>query len=285
MRGTCVEQPAPGTPLPMKGRHGMADHVRTGSTRPVDGARPDPVSRLDETTEALTELRDAFTSEEPLEDALQRVAETAARALTDADAVTVSVVTPDQPHTAAATDRRLVVLDTEQYDSGRGPCLQAALELKPVRAVIGEHRELWPEFETAAEAAGVRAYLSVPVVLPASDDIRARHIGTLNVYSYTAAAFDPFDEGLMRLFTTAASATITSAQRWRHSQGRVGHLEQALESRAVIEQAKGVLMAVHTCDADEAFRMLVEQSQRANTKLRDVAAKLIESASRPVKQR
>jgi hypothetical protein len=285
MHWTRVEQPAAGTPPADEGRRGMADYVQTGSMRAIDDERPDPVSRLDEATEALTRLRDAFTGEESLDDALQRVAETAARAVPDADAVTVSVVTADQPHTAAATDRRLVVLDTEQYDSGRGPCLEAALELKPVRAVIGEHSELWPEFEAAAKEAGVRAYLSVPVVLPASDGTGARHIGTLNIYSYTAAAFDPFDEGLMRLFTAAASATITSAQRWRHSQSRVGQLEQALESRAVIEQAKGVLMAVHTCGADEAFRMLVDRSQRANIKLRDVAATLLESASRPAKER
>ncbi|MFD4669825.1 ANTAR domain-containing response regulator [Lentzea sp. NPDC058450] len=241
--------------------------------------RPDPVDRLDEATEALAELHDAFTGEESLDDALQRVADTAARALPDADAVTVSVVTDTQPHTAAATDRDLVELDQQQYDSGRGPCLESAHELKPIRAVIGEHRDQWPEFETAAEKAGVRAYLSVPVIIPASDNAEQKHVGTLNVYSYTATAFDPFDEGLMRLFTTAASATITSAQRWRRSQAQVGHLEHALASRAVIEQAKGVLMAVHSCTADEAFGMLVEQSQRANTKLREVAAKLLESVT------
>ncbi|GHH28014.1 ANTAR domain-containing response regulator [Lentzea cavernae] len=264
----------------MKGNRGMADYVQAGTVRPVDGTRPDPVARLDEATEALSELHNAFTGEESLDEALQRVADTAARAVPDADAVTVSVVTDEKLRTAAATVQGVVALDQEQYDSGRGPCLESARELVPVRAVIGEHREQWPEFETAAEAAGVRAYLSVPVVLPASDAVGARHIGTLNIYSFTGTAFDPFDEGLIRLFTTAASATITSSQRWQHSQRQVQHLERALESRAVIEQAKGVLMAVHTCTAEDAFDMLVEQSQRANTKLRDVAAKLLKSATR-----
>lgn len=258
----------------------MADYTQAGSVRPVDEDRPDAVARLDEATEALTELHDAFTGEESIEDALQRVAHTAARAVPDADVVTVSVVTDEKTYTVAATDETLVVLDQTQYDAGRGPCLESAHELTPVRAVIGEHRAQWPEFEAAAEAAGVRAHLSVPVVLPASNNAEARHIGTLNIYSYSAKAFDPFDEGLMRLFTTAASATITNAQRWKRSQRQVEHLERALESRAVIEQAKGVLMAVHTCTADDAFDMLVEQSQRANTKLRDVAAKLLASATR-----
>ncbi|SDF74070.1 GAF domain-containing protein [Lentzea fradiae] len=258
----------------------MADYVQTGSVRPAAGDRPDAVARLDETAEALTDLHAALTGEESLDDALQRVAELAIRAVPDADAVTVSVVTSEQSHTAAATDRALVKLEDAQYSAGRGPCLESARTLTPVRAVIGEHEDQWPEFETAAAAAGVRAYLSVPVILPASDDAEARHLGTLTIYSQTAAAFDPFDEGLLRLFTTAACATITNAQRWTRSRDQVKHLERAIESRAVIEQAKGVLMAVHACTADEAFRILVEQSQRANTKLRDVAGQLLESLKR-----
>ncbi|MFI6096154.1 ANTAR domain-containing protein [Lentzea sp. NPDC051213] len=238
---------------------------------------PDPLARIDETTEALAALRDAFTGEEPLDDALQRLADTAARVMPDADAVTVSVVTADQPRTAAATDPRLIDVDEKQYSADRGPCLESARSMKTVRAVVGEHLDLWPEFEAAADRTGVRAYLSVPVVLPASDDGEAQHIATLNIYSYTAAAFDPFDEKLMRLFTTAASATINSAQRWQRSRNQVLHLERALESRAEIEQAKGVLMAVHACTADEAFTMLVERSQHENTKLRGVARSLLES--------
>ncbi|MFS8103113.1 GAF and ANTAR domain-containing protein [Lentzea alba] len=261
----------------------MADEIRTFHPSPdssLDGDRPDPVERLDETADALEVLRDAFTGEESLEDALRRLAETAARAILDADAVTVSVLTQDQPRTAAATDERLIEIDEKQYSADRGPCLEAARTLTIVRAVVGEHRDEWPEFEAAAADCGIRAYLSVPVVLPASERSEARHVGSLNVYSHTAAAFDPFDEGLMRLFTTAASATITSAQRWQRSREHIEHMERALVSRAVIDQAKGVLMAAHQCTADEAFRMLVERSQQENVKLRDVAQNLLETVTR-----
>ncbi|SEQ91123.1 response regulator receiver and ANTAR domain protein [Lentzea xinjiangensis] len=258
----------------------MADYERPGSVRSIDGDRPDPLARLDETTEALTALHNAVSGEEAIDDALQRVAETAVRAVPDADAVTVSVVNEDQPRTAAATERRLVDLDEKQYSSGRGPCLEAAKTLTAVRAVIGENRDRWPEFEAAAAVAGVCAYLSVPVVLPATDDAEARHIGSVNIYSYTAAAFDPFDEGLMTLFTTAASSSIINGQRWQHSRTQVKQLERALHSRAVIDQSKGVLMAVHACTADEAFTMLVDRSQRENRKLRDVAADLLASVRR-----
>lgn len=256
------------------------DDLLPEPVRAPAGGRPDLLTRLDETTEALTVLRDALTGEEPLDNALQRLAETAARAIADADAVTVSVMAADRPRTAAATDSRLVSVDENQYSAGRGPCLESARTLRPVRAVIGQHRDAWPEFEAVASEARICAYLSVPVVLPASDTAEARHVGTLNIYSRTAAAFDPFDEGLMLLFTTAASATITSAQRWQRSREKVQHLERALESRAAIEQAKGVLMAVHACTADEAFAKLVAQSQHENVKLRDVAQNLLASVRR-----
>ena len=52
-------------------------------------------------------------------------------------------------------------------------------------------------------------------------------------------------------------------------------MRQAMENRAVIEQAKGILMARHRCGPDQAFRMLVEASQRDNRKLRDVAAAVV----------
>ncbi|SFR24762.1 GAF domain-containing protein [Lentzea waywayandensis] len=260
----------------------MADEPETfpPSAAHPNGDRPDPVERLDETTEALAVLRDAFTGEEDLDEALQRLAETAARAIVDADAVTVSVLKLDQTRTAAATDALLVEVDEKQYSSDRGPCLEAARTLSAVRAVVGEHRGEWPEFESAAEEHGIRAYLSVPVVLPASERSEAQHVGSLNIYSRTAAAFDPFDESLMRLFTTAASTTITSAQRWQRSRKHIQHLEQALESRAVIEQAKGALMAAHECTADEAFTMLVERSQRDNVKLRNIALALLRTVTR-----
>ncbi|MFC3896438.1 ANTAR domain-containing response regulator [Lentzea rhizosphaerae] len=257
----------------------MADDARTvpPADQSLNDDRPTALERLDDTADALEVLRNALTGEEPLDEALQRLAETAAKAIPDADAVTVSVVTLRQQRTAAATDHLLVDVDEKQYSADRGPCLQSARALGPVRAVVGEHRDEWPEFEAAAAEHNIRAYLSVPVILPATDRTQAEHVGSLNIYSHTAEAFDPFDEGLMRLFTTAASTTISSAQRWQRSREHIQQLEQALVSRAVIDQAKGILVAVHKCTPDEAFSMLVQRSQHENVKLRDVAKNLLDS--------
>ncbi|GGN28963.1 transcriptional regulator [Lentzea pudingi] len=261
----------------------MADDTSASETSQnghQDGDRPDALTRLDETTDALMVLRDSFTDEEPLDTALQRLADTASRALPDADAVSVSLVDLAQPRTAAFTNARLVEVDEKQYSADRGPCLEAGRTLQVVRAVVGEHVDEWPEFEAAAADHSIRAYLSVPVLLPSLQSAEQVHLGSLNIYSYTAAAFDPFDEGLMRLFTMTASATIAGAHRWQRAKDHISGLEQALVSRAVIDQAKGVLMVVHSCTADEAFSMLVQRSQHDNVKLRDVAKALLDSVTR-----
>ncbi len=246
---------------------------------PAEADRQDPVERLDEATAALMVLRDGLSTEEPLDEVLQRLADTATRAIQDADAVTITV-NDEHPRTAGASDSAFIELDKSQYGADRGPCLEAARSRSAIRAVIGENSDTWPEFDTAANDHGVRTSLSVPVALPASDNDDAVHAGSINLYSYSATAFDPFDESVMRLFTTAASAAITSAHQRQRSREHIEHLEAALVSRAVIEQAKGILMAVHSCTADQAFTMLVQQSQNDNVKLRDVARNLLDNAVR-----
>lgn len=211
---------------------------------------------------------------------LQRLAETAVKGIADADAVSVTLLEDDGARTAATTEEAVIDIDRDQYTTGRGPALHSARTRQPVRAAVREDEERWPEFVKAAQDSGVQAYLSVPLLLDGASENDDELLGALNVYSRTASAFDPFDERLMQLFTGAASAAISNARRWHHARQRVRHLEIALTSRAEIDQAKGVLMAVHGITADEAFARLVEQSQRQNTKLREVAHELLQSVRR-----
>ncbi|MEU4806811.1 GAF and ANTAR domain-containing protein [Actinosynnema sp. NPDC023587] len=230
-----------------------------------------PASQLDEASEALEELAGVLAEEQTLDDVLHQLAESASRVIPDAENVSVTVVGPDGATTAAATDRKVVAIDTDQYAAGNGPCLQAAKTHRPVRATAEGGREKWPEFAAAAEKAGVRAYLSAPLVV--EGDV----LGALNLYSSVEAAFDPFDEALLRLFTTASAAAITGFRRYERTRGLVDNLERALASRGEIEQAKGVLMAAHGISDAEAFQRLVEESQTHNTKLRVVARNLLDS--------
>ena len=153
--------------------------------------------------------------------------------------------------------------------------MEAALQRTPVRAVIGEEHHRWPEFVDAAQRVGIRASLSVPLLIGGVDK-EQELVGSLNIYSHTAIAFDPFDAQLMRLYTVAAGQAITNAGRWQHSRETVTQLETALLSRSDIDRAKGALIALHGCEPGEAFARLVNESQRRNIKLRDVALELLD---------
>lgn len=246
-------------------------------TGPVDSGRPDPLSRLDDTTSAVAGLRDLATTAEPLDRVLARLAATAAYAIPDADAVTITLLSGGRPFTAATTDDQIRDIDQRQYLADRGPSLHAAHSRQPVRSVVAEDSARWPEFTAAAGQAGVRTYLAVPLLLDGDANGMEELVGSLNVYSRTAAAFDPFDEKLMALFTTAAAQAVANARRWRQSGDTISNLEKALTSRAEIDQAKGALMAIHGVTADKAFGELVRHSQHQNIKLQDIARRFLAS--------
>ena len=234
-----------------------------------------PLARLMTTAEAIEGLRDLFAAEEPLDDIAARVTETAVAAIPNADAVSITVLPWPEARTAACTLEQALELDYQQYASGRGPCLEAALQGRPVRAVIGAEHQRWPEFVEAAQRVGIRASLSVPLLI-AGHDTEQELVGSLNIYSFTASAFDPFDAELMRVYTVAAGQAISNARRWQNSRETVTHLETALLSRSDIDMAKGALIALHGCEPSEAFAMLVDESQRRNIKVRDVALELLD---------
>jgi GAF domain-containing protein len=236
----------------------------------------EPLARLSTTSEAIDALRDLFATEEPLDDASARVAITASHAIPHADIVSITVLTWPDARTAAHTHDLALRLDQQQYDTGRGPCLEAALQRVPVRTQISAGTHRWPEFAQTAQQAGVHASLSVPLLVGGLDE-EQELVGSLNIYSYTAAAFDPFDEALMRLFSVAAGQAITNARRWQHSRETVMQLEGALISRSDIDMAKGALIAQHGCNPDEAFARLVDQSQRRNVRLHVIVHELLAS--------
>jgi GAF domain-containing protein len=173
----------------------------------------------------------------------------------------------------ASTDDLALDLDDGQYGSGRGPCLEAAMNRTPLRAIINEDHQRWPEFVEVAQRNGIRASLSVPLLIAGVDEQEL--VGSLNIYSRTATAFDSFDAELMRLYSVAAGQAIGNSSRWQKARDTVTQLEFALTSRPDIDMAKGALIAIHGCDPAGAFDRLVDESKRRNIKLRDVARELL----------
>jgi GAF domain-containing protein len=123
----------------------------------------------------------------------------------------------------------------------------------------------WPEFGRAAAKSGVLAVLCVPLVL------NGQAVGTLNLYSKTTHGFTEAGEETARLFSEQAAVACVNAEVYWRTYNLTEHLREALESRDVIGQAKGILMARRGCTPDAAFEALRKASQRRNVKLRDVA--------------
>ena len=164
-------------------------------------------------------------------------------------------------------------LDRRQNALRDGPCLDAARHQQVNRWNLQEAEQRWPEFTRVAQEMGLRSYLSAGL------GWAGRQLGALNLSSRDADGFSQLDEGILSLFTAPAAAVIVvvsgSCKRDPELNVTAAQLEQALRSRAVIDQAIGIVMAESRCDADQAFATLGRASNNRNMKLRDLAAEIV----------
>ena len=204
--------------------------------------------------------------ENELVEYLDRCVTLATRIIAGADHAGVTVPTDTgHPATVAHTDQRTLAVDQSQYDANEGPCLHAMRSGDLVRVDIATSAQRWPLFTADAERAGVRSFLAAPL----GTGVTA--LGALNLYSDSADGFGPDDDPLLLLLVEHATRAITDYLLLKAAATHVGQLQEAIASRAPIEQAKGILMALHTCDSDTAFTLLRTESQNTNTKLSTVA--------------
>ena len=207
--------------------------------------------------------------------ALHRLAELAIEGLAGADAASITVLDNGVPRTPAFTDKDALALDEAQYVAGDGPCLAAIRQCGVEEFQVGADPR-WPSFGTAASQAGVVGVLSVALV---GDDEGA--VGGLNLYSRSVARIDaPVRDQAVRLAAVVGIA-VANALRCDAVAQLASQLEEALVTRGVIEQAKGILMAAQRCGPEEAFDLLRRASQRENRKLRDIAADVVQRVQLP----
>ena len=173
-----------------------------------------------------------------------------------------------RPLSVVATDDVARELDELQCTEGSGPCFGALRRQVMEHLVVGEDGR-WPGFEAEAEARGVRAAISSPLL----DENGVR--GALNLYS--ASGFAPGAEVTAQAFGEQLAAAAARATVYVDQSAMARQLQEAMDARAEIEQAKGILMANERCSADRAFDILRQASQHQNRKLRDVARELIQS--------
>jgi GAF domain-containing protein len=227
------------------------------------------IRQLDEVTGAVEHLSQVLDQEEELPVILHRLCEQVVRAVPGSDMASVTLLVDGRPETAATTGDQARAVDDAQYRAGEGPCLEAAKTGLVQRVSVPEVGSRWPAFAQEAARLGVASYLSAPLFLD------HEYHGSLNLYGKQPHGFRELEAALLELYTTAAEAAIRNALRYQQSRAHVKQLREALTSRAVIDQAKGIIMGARQISADEAFMLLVERSQRQNVKLRDVATRFV----------
>jgi GAF domain-containing protein len=224
---------------------------------------------------AFHELGRIRLGETDLAGVLDRVSHLAARSVPGAAEVSVTLVNGGAARTAAHTGQPALVIDEWQYRCGYGPCLDAAESRTTIMVpdVAAERR--WPGWSDRVTGQGIRSTLSVG--LPIQESVT----GALNVYGTRPDAFDEDAQDLAATFAGYAAVCLANAQLYETTMAFARNMEKALAGRAVIEQAKGIVMGQRHCTAEEAFEVLAKASQAANRKLRDVATDLVHRAQRP----
>ena len=222
----------------------------------------------EEITEKLTELSRVLVADDGLDATLGRVAKLSTTLIDACDSCGVSLVRGGSVSTRAASDDRADRVDEIQYSQGEGPCLQAIQTGDKVHVPSFDDEERWPQFIDRARQEGIRASYSVP--LRVDDHV----VGSLNFYSIDGA-FTDSDEQMGDVLASQAAVALHNARTFNEVLNLVDQLNEALGSRDLIGQAKGMLMARHDIDQGRAFDVLRRESQHRNVKLRTLAEQVV----------
>lgn len=240
-------------------------------------------------------MTDILAHEQSLDAAIQRVTDLAAGALPAVDGVGLTLIEGVGPNrssaegkvksvagrsnkpvvvrTATHSDKWVIEVDKHQYATGEGPCLQAIIDgLMHVISNSSEDQE-FPHFSRLANQQGVASTAAMP--LRAGDQV----IGAMNLYSKTENGFDDENLALAQTFAAHTAAALANIEAYGKAVDLAKNLQVAMDSRAVIEQAKGMIMMQRRCSADDAFQTLVAASQARNRKLREIAEEVVDGAS------
>ncbi|GAA4404511.1 GAF and ANTAR domain-containing protein [Fodinibacter luteus] len=239
-------------------------------SNPVTAVPPDALSHR-AALEALTsDIGGVLESMEQLSEYLERVVHAVRRHVAGCDEVGVTILSAGRPHTAAYTTVQTLEVDAVQYALDEGPCLDAARGRREYRVddlVVDDGR--WPAFARECREEGLRSLFALPLV--SGEEC----VGAMNLYGWAPHAFDDVDASLVRVAASRCADAVVAVCALDGARRLAGQLEQAMASRAVIEQAKGVIMAMRGVPEHEAFEVLRKTSQDRNVKVRALAQQIV----------
>ncbi|MBA2638465.1 MAG: GAF and ANTAR domain-containing protein [Nocardioidaceae bacterium] len=216
--------------------------------------------------EVFVEVADTLVDQFDLIEFLHMVSRRAAE-LVNASAAGLLLADPKQGlQFMAASDESTRLLELFQVQAHDGPCVDAfRTGLPVVNADMTTASHRWPKFAPRAVAAGVLAVHAIPLRL------RRNVIGALNLFSSETSALRPADVHIVQALADVAAIGILQERAVRRGEELTEQLQGALNSRVVIEQAKGAIAQQHHVNVDEAFQLLRRYARSHQRKLGDVA--------------
>lgn len=200
----------------------------------------------------------------------QRVVDAAAATLKPEIFASISLIRSNKEvETPAASDERAAKADQLQYELSEGPCLDAVWDHEVLQIDDLEADERYPRWSRrAATDIGIRSVLSLQLFTDGGS------LGALNLFSPQVGAFDAEDRGEAQAFAAQAAPAVRRALKEES-------LRTAMATRTLIGQAQGILIERLRLTPDQAFAVLSRLSQDTNTKLREVARRLVETGEVP----
>jgi transcriptional regulator with GAF, ATPase, and Fis domain len=223
-------------------------------------------------SDTFVDLADTMVAEFDVIDFLDMLADRSARLL-NVSAVGVLLADPrGQLRVAAASSEAAGLVELFQIQNDQGPCLDCFRTGRAVTAAgLVEQDHRWPRFATAATQAGFGAVHALPMRL------RDQVIGALNLFSTETGALSQADLRIGQALADVATIGLLQERNVRRAETLAEQLQGALNSRVVIEQAKGRLAERLGLGMDEAFALLREHARNTNQRLTDVARQVIDS--------
>ncbi len=227
----------------------------------------------DDIATALLEVVALLLSAEDLETALQHLAGIAVAVVPDGPSCGITVMRDGQPVTAVYAGSVPRSVHDEQYAIGDGPCLEA---IRTGRVVVAQDLSAdnrWNGFPAAATAAGAHGAYAHPL------RIDGEVAGALNLYAHEPDLFPPPVQRVAAQFAAPATVLLEGVLHRLSQVEVISQLQDAMESRTIVGQATGIIMAQRRCGPEAALDILIKISNDRNIKLREVARVVVEAVA------
>ena len=224
-------------------------------------------------SETFVELTDTMVADFDVIDFLHVLTDRSVQLL-DVSAAGLLLADPrGQLRVVAASSEAARLLELFQLQNDQGPCLDCFRAGQPVAAAdLNAEAGRWPRFAAAARQGGFAAVQALPMRL------RDQVIGALNLFRAGPGAFGPADVRIGQALADVATISLLHERSMRHSDALNEQLQTALNSRVIIEQAKGKLAERLSLDTDQAFSLLRDHARSRNQRLSDLAQAFIDGS-------